>query len=100
MGEAERLQPCAEGFEKFAWVAGVAHGLRRQRLDGGKRVLHPMIQFAQQEALALLGGFAFADIVVDAEDQTGWPSASRSMTRPRDASQRGGSTCLTRYSPK
>ena len=69
MRQSQRLQPGTECFQEFARFAGVAHRLRGQRLYGRKRVLDPVVQLAQQNALPDLAGLGFADVVIDAEDE-------------------------------
>ncbi|CAI2932860.1 protein of unknown function [Aminobacter niigataensis] len=69
VGEAKGPKALAEGVEEFARLARIAHRLAGERLHRRQRVLDPMVDLAQQQALALLGVAALGDVVVDAKHQ-------------------------------
>jgi hypothetical protein len=62
----ERNQAPLEAFAKSHRAGSAAPGLRRQRLHGRERVFHAMVQFVDQQLLALLGGLALGDVLHDA----------------------------------
>ena len=61
-----RNQAPLEAFAKSHRAGSAAPGLRRQRLHGRERVFHAMVQFVDQQLLALLGGLALGDVLHDA----------------------------------
>src|SRR3954453_12352390 len=74
------------GFEEFARVGaalGVSHGLHRERLNRGQRVLDPMVEFVDEQDTLLVGLEPLRDVCVGAEpaDDPAVDAADRKRAR-------------------
>ena len=58
----QRQQPARDGFACVLQAVGLSQRLRGDRHDGRQRVLHPVVQFLQQNALELRGDLELGSI--------------------------------------
>ena len=62
VGARQRHDPLAEGASEFLRIGLAALGVLGQRLDDGERVLDPVVELVEQQALALFGGLEVGDV--------------------------------------
>src|SRR5262245_20916841 len=68
MGLRQRHDPGVEHLLAFAQTRGAAQGLARHRLDGGERVLDPMVEFVHEQGQPLTRGYLVRDIAEITDD--------------------------------